>query len=140
MIRVLRSNIALNDIEQIVFTEFLGFGLSDATADGYGMRVAEKNLAGGRMMRGSGDLAVRKGDDLLEGQQVDFMKIDVERMEMQVLSGLDRTIRRWRPPMFIEIDKTNNEPFDKWLQEHQYKIERVFERGGRNNNYMCMSR
>lgn len=52
-------------------------------------------------------IACFKGDEvlsaLLEHQRVDFVKVDVEGMEMQVLLGLQALLVRYRPVIFCEI-------------------------------------
>lgn len=52
-------------------------------------------------------IACFKGDELLsallEHQRVAFVKIDVEGLEMQVLQGMQKLIRRYRPVIFCEI-------------------------------------
>ena len=39
--------------------------------------------------------------------KLDFLKIDVEAMEARVLAGAAETIARFRPPIFIENDRTD---------------------------------
>jgi hypothetical protein len=55
-------------------------------------------------------------DDLiekLEVKQVDFVKIDVEGFESEVLDGMKRTIEKYKPIIFCEIhgeNKANPDP------------------------------
>ena len=42
---------------------------------------------------------------LQDFRRVDFMKIDVEGMELDVLAGATRTIERFRPPLYLENDR-----------------------------------
>lgn len=42
-------------------------------------------------------------------ERVDFIKIDVEGMEDQVLRGGLGAIRKWRPILFVEIHKTDSD-------------------------------
>lgn len=44
------------------------------------------------------------GDEFFENRQVDFMKIDVEGFELEVLRGLDSTLKRDRPLVFLEMN------------------------------------
>lgn len=139
IIEVLRSNIALNKIDDVVVTDHLGIGLSDVTADGYEIRVNPKNLGGGRMFSHGGDLTVRPGDDLIPAdEQIDFIKIDVERMEMQVLAGLAKTIARCRPPIFVEVDREHIDAFELWCRDNRYRVVQTFQHTKRNINHMCL--
>jgi hypothetical protein len=44
-------------------------------------------------------------DQILEGKVVQFIKIDVEGMERQVIAGGTRTLRDKRPILFVENDR-----------------------------------
>lgn len=49
-------------------------------------------------------------DQLVSEQDLrppDFLKIDVERMELPVLRGAESVLRRWRPELLIEIHGTD---------------------------------
>lgn len=57
-------------------------------------------------------LKVRKGDDVLKElavKHVDFIKIDVEGFEPEVLVGLSSTIRRDQPVIFVEWSQAARE-------------------------------
>ena len=54
--------------------------------------------------------------------RVDFIIIDVEGMETDVLAGAAETIARCKPAMMIEIIKTDKEKVEQFLLENQYKI------------------
>ena len=139
VLKVLRSNIELNGIEGQVVTDFLGIGLGDKEAGGFRIQAAEKNLGGGRMFPGGGDLEIRPGDAVVDpGDKIDFIKIDVERMELMVLDGLKATIDRCRPPIFVEVDRNHLEDFETWLADNRYSVEITYQRSKRNINHMCL--
>jgi FkbM family methyltransferase len=48
---------------------------------------------------------VRLDDEIGADVKVDFIKIDVEGHEMSVLRGGASMLRRWRPPILIEIEQ-----------------------------------
>jgi FkbM family methyltransferase len=50
------------------------------------------------------DVPVRRLDDLLRGEQVSFIKIDVEGFEANVVAGAVDTMRRCKPILFVEMD------------------------------------
>lgn len=65
--------------------------------------------------------------------KIDFIKIDVEGFEMNVLQGANTTLSSLHPDLFIELDDDNLKAqgssaveLCKYLQHHQYKI---FEEG-----------
>lgn len=122
-IAVLRANVALNGLEDRVDLTHLGWGLSDTEGTGFSTMTKRANLGATTLVPdGQGSLSVRTGDAMLDGQRVDFIKMDIEGMEMQALRGLDRTIRTQRPPLFLELDHANAEAFREWLAVHDYVI------------------
>lgn len=67
---------------------------------------------------------VNKGDDLLK-KKIDFIKIDVEGFELDVLIGLKKIIKKSRPLLLIEIEKRHNRNYlkvFKLLKNTGYKI------------------
>ena len=79
---------------------------------------------------------------MLECGQVDFIKIDVEGYELQVLRGAEKTIQEFTPVIFVEIaDRIRgreyvNQSFHEtllWLQERGYCIYKCTERGRLKN-------
>ena len=75
-------------------------------------------------------------DDLFADETPDFIKIDVEGMEMQVLAGLEATITAHRPLLLIEIDNENDEAFEAWRQTHKYDVVNTKKHYRKNCNYM----
>lgn len=67
-------------------------------------------IASGVATKGSGlfEIEITTLDQYLEGNplsnRVDFIKIDVEGYEMHVLNGARRTIEKYHPTLFIEVD------------------------------------
>lgn len=137
-IEVLRSNIHLNGLRKLVDLNFLGFGLSDSTAEGLSITAPRRNLGGGRITEGGGTIKTIPGDEALADRHVDFIKMDIEGMELRALSGLSRTIARCRPTMFIEVDNTNNAGFVAWIASNGYRVETTFQRYPSNINYLVV--
>lgn len=54
--------------------------------------------------------------------RVDFIKIDVEGMELEALEGAKRSITQSHPIMLIEKIKTDAEKLRAWLKAHGYEI------------------
>lgn len=62
-------------------------------------------------------------------QSLDFIKIDVEGFEMSVLRGAQRTLERYRPTLFVEVDDENlreqgssSEELIEYLRSFGYSI------------------
>jgi len=58
--------------------------------------------------------------DSLGLDRVDFIKIDVEGMELDVLSGGSECIARTRPAMLIECIKVDKAKLVSWLSDRKY--------------------
>ena len=71
-------------------------------------------------------------DSMVSGR-VDFLKIDVEGMEMSVLAGAAGLIGSWRPLIFIEIANRNTPAFMAWLDGAGYRVARIFTDKGHAN-------
>ncbi|MBR0849854.1 FkbM family methyltransferase [Bradyrhizobium diazoefficiens] len=68
-------------------------------------------------------VAVRKMTlDELTLPRVDFIKIDIEGMEMEALAGAQETIRKYRPILLIEKIKTDNRVLEQWLLDNGYQF------------------
>ncbi len=80
----------------------------------------------------NGEIGVATLDSMVSGT-VDFVKIDVEGMEMQVLAGAQRLIEQSKPLIFIEIANANTMVFIEWLGRMGYKVVRIFTDKGHAN-------
>lgn len=136
-IGVLTSNLALNGELSRCDLSHLGFGLSDRVQAGLTMEYDQPktNLGGGRLIEG-GELQVIPGDQALANETVDFIKIDVEGMEIAVLGGLAETIARCRPVFFIEVDDVNNAAFMAWVAANDYEVAATYRRYKVNENFL----
>jgi FkbM family methyltransferase len=59
--------------------------------------------------------------DHLNLDRVDLIKIDVEGMELEVLAGAERTLRKHRPQMFIEWIKSDCDAITQFLERLSYR-------------------
>lgn len=71
--------------------------------------------------------------DELGLNQIDFIKIDVEGMEMNVLQGAEKSIARFRPFMLVEYLKSDKNLLVQWLIQAGYDIY-----SGIGGNYLCV--
>ena len=122
-IALLRANVGLNGLSGQVDLSHLGWGLSDRTDQGLSMITKRANLGATRLVAdGQGSIPVRPGDEMIGAARIDFIKLDVEGMEMQALRGLERTIAANRPPVFLELDHANAPAFHDWVAAHDYVV------------------
>ncbi len=84
------------------------------------------------------DVPVVRLDDEVK-DTVDFIKIDVDGMEMQVLEGCRGIIVRDRPKLMIEVQNYLKDQFQVFLHEHDYVVAREMVRAG-DSNYFIRSR
>jgi|SRR6185312_857922 len=61
--------------------------------------------------------------DDLNLPRVDFIKIDVEGYELDVLLGAEQTVARCRPVISAEADREQNVPAELgWFKRHDYRV------------------
>jgi hypothetical protein len=86
----------------------------------------------------AGAIPLATGDELLDDRPVEFIKVDVEGMELQVLSGLTRTIERYRPNLFVEVDNAHQAEFLKWAEVMGYGVAETYNRYGSQENFLLV--
>ncbi len=143
-VAILLTNLGLNGLLPRCDTTHLGLGLSDHNAEGKAIAVKSRNLGGGVIIDGpdttEGGISLRRGDDLLAKEAPNFLKIDVEGMEMAVLAGLAGLIARCRPVLFIEVDNQNRDAFLQWVADNNYATRATFRRYRANENFLLIPR
>jgi FkbM family methyltransferase len=72
-------------------------------------------------------------DKLVNGSQVDFVRMDVEGYEMNVLKGMERILKENRPRLFIEVHRDKLKDYGssqtellEYLASFGYQIEKSF--------------
>lgn len=136
--KTLVANMVLNNLSDIVDFRGLGYGLSDIVSEKAAMDIPENNIGAGRIVSHGGNIKILPGDVALEGQVVDFLKIDVEGLELEVLNGLTRVISKNRPSMFIEVNNRNIENFLDKIASMNYSVVEEFKRHKSNKNFMVV--
>ena len=135
---ILRANIGLNGQHDKV--TLLPIGLSDERCLA-SINIPLHNLGGGMLAPGAADarIQVYTGDELLSGSTVDFIKIDTEGMELNVIRGLANTIRRDRPSLFVEVEDKNVDAFLQLMKTFEYTIKRRYRRYNTNENFLAVA-
>ena len=57
---------------------------------------------------------------------------------MAALSGLEATIRRDRPKLFVEVDSSNAEAFETLMADWNYEIGEAFAKRKINQNFLMV--
>ncbi|MDB5538997.1 MAG: group 1 glycosyltransferase [Devosia sp.] len=84
-----------------------------STEGNSGMATVETDPAGAVVM-------VTLDDEILEEAAIDVIKIDVEGWELEVLRGAERSLRRHRPLLYIEIMEPKFAEVETHLRERGY--------------------
>jgi FkbM family methyltransferase len=137
-IRIFDVNIKLNEISHIVDRQHLGIGLAAAEGMAALHQPQIDNMGAMQLIPGSGDIRVTTGDTLLAREHPAFIKVDVEGMELEVLQGLQHTIARCSPTIFVEVDNVNREPFANWRRSCGYEIVEGYRRYPQNENFLLI--
>ncbi len=135
-IKLLVANVVLNDLIGTVRLDRLGVGIGDENSGGYAMEDRQRNRGAAKMLPGQGDIAVRRGDDILKDVTPSLIKIDVEGMELQALSGLEETLDRARPALLVEVDNVNEDGFLTWVEAARYRVTKTIQRYKLNKNFI----
>ena len=135
---LLLANLALNRVADRADLSHLGCGLSDMAAEGMVLDLRDNNLGATRLVVGNGGIPVRTGDAMLAGRRVDFIKMDVEGMEMQALRGLEATIDACKPAIFLELEHTNRPDFLEWIAARGYRLAHEGRRFRMNQNLLIL--
>jgi FkbM family methyltransferase len=134
--RMLRENIALNRLsDQIVVYEA-------AAGDKDGIASFENSAKAGLANKVSinGGIKVRQVciDTILFNEmgkkcpKVEFVKIDVEGYELNVLLGMEKLVKGTQPPRIIQFERLQNTPLDPlrdWFENKGWTIFMINENG-----------
>lgn len=122
---IFKCNISLNDLQNVI--EVRKVALSDAAGMGTFESPMPYNLGAARVLIDkAGSTPVMTGDVALQGEAVEFIKIDTEGLELRVLFGLEGIISSQRPGLFVEVEDKNTDAVNSFLLRVGYEVvERV---------------
>ncbi|MFO1097865.1 MAG: FkbM family methyltransferase [Xanthobacteraceae bacterium] len=137
-IRILKINLLLNRCDN-VDTGFLGVALA-AKSGCFSQTTPDPDNLGHTVYfeDADGQVSGFDGDSLLLDEPVKFIKLDTEGMEIEVLSGLEKTIQRWRPTIFVEVWDHRLRSFVDWCENASYQVIEQYRRYNGINNYLII--
>ncbi|MDB2369706.1 FkbM family methyltransferase [Planktomarina temperata] len=126
LIDVIKKTLELNQIDNVTLHHAVaGAKLGKAHLK----RTHVENSGMAEFRPGAGDLPVDMlpVDDVVGEEHVTGVKIDVEGMQMPVLRGMSKTIRRCAPVLWLELRpaKGEIEQPSEWLAKRGYRRQKI---------------
>lgn len=133
---ILQKNIAVNNLNNVIAQDVLigngeavTMGLPGKYNSNYGAYMALRDMKTPHQFERK--MTALKLDDIIN-ERIDFIKIDVQGMEAQVMLGAEELIKAHRPVVFVEWNKRDfpqlkvgyNWIFE-WAKAHKYNNEIV---------------
>lgn len=116
---ILMKNIQINHLEHTVETKNIALGDQCTKADV--ICVDKKNCGGNKVSKNDdGNVVMETLDSLSIKDKIDFVKIDVEGFEYEVLAGASETLKRDKPYIYVEIFKQNYDKVNSLLETMGY--------------------
>ncbi len=121
---ILARNVKCNGLDETACLHQTALGSSNGKA---AIKYFNETEIGSAQLQASddGDMEIRRLDDYAF-ERIDFIKIDVEKFEVELLKGAKETLTRLSPAIFIEIFEENFNEADRLLNEYGYYIDREF--------------
>ena len=122
--KLLARNIALNDVKECTVVNCM---LGSSVGQGAISKFGATNLGGTSFKEdASGAIQMRSLDSIVDEHsngEVDFIKIDVEGMHLEVLAGAEKVLREARPLIWIELREFKGEydEASKVFDEYGYR-------------------
>lgn len=145
---LLKLNVCRNGLEDVIDTSHTGVGIGRKAESRRVFNPQTNNLGAARLRKPTSDQLERGGyfsevevvsiDSLELPELPDFVKIDVEGMELDVLAGMTEVIAASRPRMFIEVNNDKRGAFLDWVAANSYVVADTFSRYDTNMNFMIV--
>lgn len=105
----LEENVSMNGFRNIVIFP-LGLSSKEETLTIHEIADAHEGLAtlfpGDRSSTSATEVLLKRLDDVVDPDRVDFVKIDIEGGELRALEGCRRILRKHKPAFLVEINAT----------------------------------
>jgi len=136
---MLKKNIELNRLENVVAFNLAAWNSKCSLQFLVGSTSANSNISRYNYEQGKIEVQAERTDKLLIEQldlnRVDWIKIDVEGAEYEVLLGLEETLSRFKPIIIVEIWSQNMAKVKAFLKKHRYRIIKLSEFGHAQSQY-----
>ncbi len=119
---ILKKNIELNNLSNVIIP--YNIGLSDKKCNGLVTNYIDSNIGGTKIEQtnNTSGIKLERLDDInIEEEKIDFIKIDVEGHEYYALKGMENTLKKYKPTIFIEIFSENFNKVKALLKEYKYE-------------------
>jgi len=122
---ILKLTVAANGIEGVDLSK-LGLGAGE-TRGQFFLSTGRRGHLGTVQLATEGEIAVDVWPlDAMITEPIDFLKIDVENMEIDVLRGARALIEKNQPNGLVEVQDENIAAFLAILDQLRYRIKRIF--------------
>lgn len=132
---ILKKNMDINHLENCtkIFNAGVGAGSGSACIS----MSKEKNTAYTQIsLNEEGDVKVIAIDDIGIKEKINFIKVDVEGFELEVIKGMIKTLEKDKPIMMIEIWTKNLHEIHSVMDPMGYQFELMEDRGYQAD-YIC---
>jgi FkbM family methyltransferase len=121
---ILNQNIDANGLRPRIDTRGMGYGAGKAEGTFRTQTDNADNLGATKLVADEdGGIETRTLDSLMGEDKVDFIKIDAEGMELDVLEGAAALIARDKPVIWVEVLRENMLGFaQNWCKSAGYRI------------------
>ena len=120
--QILKINVEVNRLQDRV--TIFNYGLSDKSGKATIRHFDAENMGDTDLQVGVGNIMLKPLDEF-DLQKIDFIKIDVEGMESQVLKGAVKTIKRCRPFIVVESFADKLPIVEEFFGKLNYRYEKV---------------
>ena len=132
---ILKKNMEINNLENR--TKLFNAGVGSCSCKGTIAFSKEKNTAYTQVeMKNDGELEIVGIDELDIKRKINFIKLDVEGFELEVIKGMTKTLKRDKPMMMIEIWTRNLDEIHEIMDPLGYQFELIEDRGFQAD-YVC---
>lgn len=127
--KMMLANLCLNYCHNVC-VDYIGVGFGHVETQGLPIEIYKDNLGSTRIFPEEIDydgqrfdpVNIVPGDKFFADKRIDFIKMDIEGMEMVAFEGLKQCIAKNRPNIFVEVSIENMEDFHKWMEDNKYKV------------------
>jgi len=124
--------------------KYLGVAAGSRKGAARSTEISNNNLGAAKLLpvdvNDQGTIPVIPLDSMEFDGSISFIKIDVEGMELAVLSGAENILKKHRPAVAIEIFDQNESDFWSWTRSAGYQVVHSFAEYLRFKNYILIPR